>query len=127
MLKAVSPMIFRLRRSTLILTLVGSAYLSGCATLPAGEQDLLGARIEQAIGERPSFDSRGSKEISDRVAALLAEPITPETAARIAIANNPRVQMAYAVLGVARGDFLDGVLESIEVFDGEGLFKNDRE
>ena len=121
MLKAVSPMIFRLRRSTLVLTLVGSAYLSGCATLPAGEQDLLGARIEQAIGERPSFDGRSSKEVSDRVAALLAEPITPETAARIAIANNPRVQMAYAELGVARANFLDGVLPSNPVIHAARL------
>ncbi|HAY07355.1 MAG TPA: copper resistance protein, partial [Hyphomonas sp.] len=41
----------------------------------------------------------------ERVSRLLDEPVTPETAVQIALANNARVQAAYEGLGIAKADF----------------------
>jgi outer membrane protein, heavy metal efflux system len=92
--------------------LVGAALimLTGCASVPVGEAAAISARIEQATGARPNFTEANALDVTARIDALLAEPLTPEVAAQIAIASNPRVQMAFAQLGIARADFMDGAL-----------------
>jgi outer membrane protein, heavy metal efflux system len=96
-------------RSALIST-VALLMLTGCASVPAGETAALSARIEQATGARPSLAGASAADTTARVDALLLEPLTPEVAGQIAIASNPHVQMAFAQLGIARADFLDGAL-----------------
>jgi outer membrane protein, heavy metal efflux system len=84
--------------------------LAGCASVPASETAALSARIEQATGAHPAFAGANAADATARLDALLSEPLTPEMAAQIAIASNPRVQMTFAQLGIARADFLDGAL-----------------
>jgi outer membrane protein, heavy metal efflux system len=99
-----------------LLTALTSAaallVLTGCASLPTGETAALSARIEQATGARPSLASANAADAVARIDVLLLEPLTPESAAQIAIASNPRVAMAFGQLGIARADFLDGALPS---------------
>lgn len=45
----------------------------------------------------------------ESAAKLLGEPLTPETAARVAIMNNHAVQAAYARLGVAHGELVEAL------------------
>lgn len=86
--------------------------LSGCASLPNGEVTAMNARIEQATGAKPFPAGDLAPEATARIDALLAEPLTPEVAATIAIVANPKVQMAIGEMGIARADFLDGALPS---------------
>ncbi len=95
---------------TALTSVAALLMLTGCASLPVGETASLSTRIEQTTGARPSIGTANTAEAKARIDALLSEPLTPETAAQIAIASNPRVVMAFAQLGIARADFLDGAL-----------------
>jgi outer membrane protein, heavy metal efflux system len=97
-------------RALLAIAAAGAVGLSACASVPATDTAALSTWIEQAIGERPTLTTQNVPDALSRVDALLAEPITPEVAARIAIANNPRVRLAFGELGVARADFMEGAL-----------------
>ncbi len=67
--------------------------LGGCATVPA---DLGRSDVEQLLSERGVVSSVGSAAELER---LLAEPLTPETAVRVALVNNPGLQATFARLG----------------------------
>lgn len=84
--------------------------LAGCANIPA--QDLAGitGRIEQSTGAVPQTGAPDSEIRSQRVAELLAEPVTPEIAARIAVSGHPRVAAAFAQLGIDRAGVVAGAL-----------------
>jgi outer membrane protein, heavy metal efflux system len=105
----------------LVLAISASAYLSGCATLPEADTRAIATRIEAATGQLPELRNQSAPEAIARLDALLAEPITPEMAARMAVAQNPRVQAAFGALGVARADFLDGALPSNPTLHGARL------
>jgi len=47
-----------------------------------------------------------SRESDETAAKLLASPLTPDTAARVAILNSHAVQAAYARLGIAHGELV---------------------
>jgi outer membrane protein TolC len=91
------------------LALSGLVLLAGCATF--SEDGGFGA-VEQAATERGapgakwvrSADDRDS--VAARVKELLAQPLTPETAAQIALLNNPGLQSRYAELGIAEADLV---------------------
>jgi outer membrane protein TolC len=91
------------------LALSGLVLLAGCATF--SEDGGFGA-VEQAATERGapgakwvrSADDRDS--VAARVKELLAQPLTPETAAQIALLNNPGLQARYAELGIAEADLV---------------------
>jgi outer membrane protein, heavy metal efflux system len=98
------------RFSVFLMSSVAALAATGCASLPASETAPLSARIEAATGSGVMQVRGSDTDFTARVDALLVEPITPEAAARIAVASNPRVQAAFAELGIARADFLEGSL-----------------
>jgi cobalt-zinc-cadmium efflux system outer membrane protein len=59
---------------------------------------------------RTSADARvnpsATRAHDESAAQLLGGPLTPETAARVAVVNSPAVQAAYARLGVAHGELV---------------------
>jgi outer membrane protein TolC len=74
---------------------------AGCAALPEdGGFGGVEARLEgdTALWRR---DEAASARIEEAVAALLAEPVTPDSAATVALLNNPDIQAGYAGLGPA--------------------------
>ncbi|MGE3162706.1 MAG: RND transporter, partial [Burkholderiales bacterium] len=91
------------------LALSGLVFLAGCATF--SEDGGFGA-VEQAATERGapgarwirSADERDS--VAARVKELLAQPLTPESAAQVALLNNPGLQARYAELGIAEADLV---------------------
>ena len=103
-------MTLKVRYRAILVATAAGLTMAGCATIPVNETRAVSARIEQATRGKPTFDAATNREASIRIEALLADPLTPEIAARIAIANNPRVAMAFGELGVARADFLEGAL-----------------
>ena len=85
---------------------------TGCASLSAGEAMQVSDRIKVATGVAPRPVDQYLTSSTARVDALLADPLTPEAAAQIAVVNSPKVGTAFAQLGVARADLLDGVMPS---------------
>ncbi len=82
-------------KNFLILALL---VLGGCAGLPAdsGRGD-----VDQLLAERGrSVDDA----TADLLASLIAAPLTPDSAIRIALINNPALQSTYASLGFGAAD-----------------------
>ncbi len=77
---------------------------------------LAGTAVTACAGDRPSLTSLRSSaderiagrrlREGDSVERLLSEPVTPESAARIALINNHDVQAAYEKIGVAHGELV---------------------
>jgi cobalt-zinc-cadmium efflux system outer membrane protein len=63
------------------------------------------------------------RERDDDAARLLAAPLTPETAARLAVVNNHGVQAAYARLGVAHGELVHALRVPNPRADGAVRFR----
>lgn len=96
-----------LRRASIGIVAVA---LAACATpsRQAGEaavDTLIAARLPSAM--TPARADVDAATLDARVGEMLAEPLTVESAVRIALLKNPRVQAEYARLGVARGDLIE--------------------
>lgn len=83
--------------------------LSGCATFSQdGGLDAVSALTAERTGhavqrQAPTGDDKTARAA---VAELLARPLTPDSAVRIALVNNPGLQAALAGLGVAEADLV---------------------
>lgn len=91
-------------RITTIVGLLSSALLTGCAGIPsdvgaeAASNDIsarAGADVQYSAG------AEESEEVRARIVELLAQPITLESAAELALLRNRRVQAALAKAEVA--------------------------
>ena len=84
--------------------------LIGCSALPA---DRGWSEVNQLLSARdPRLVSRPDQPITttthkQRVDALLAQPITADTAIAVSMLRHPRIQLEYAKLGVAQADVLE--------------------
>ena len=95
------------RHSVLSLSLACSAALalSGCATVPAdsGQREvrqLVAQRSGQPLPDVPPAS------LEQHIAALLAKPLSVESAVDIAMLNNRSLRAAYAELGIAEADLV---------------------
>lgn len=88
------------------------ALLAACATVPVEQGRAVSQRLEASVGAPAPWPQSKAEDAERRAAvdAALAEPLTPETAARVALANNPRVIAAFEALGVARAAQVDALL-----------------
>ncbi|RFP17549.1 TolC family protein [Duganella sp. BJB488] len=81
------------------------ALLAGCASLSddAGLNDV--SRLTQErIGQQASFSRDADND--QQVRALLAQPLTAETAVQIALLNSPALKASFAELGVSESEFV---------------------
>jgi len=83
------------------------ALLGGCASVSRREgadtvERLLQPRLSGAFAWRS--DAQGAAAIDARAAELLAAPLTPDSAFRIAQLKNPDIAARYAELGIAQAD-----------------------
>lgn len=83
------------------------ALLAGCVSAPVGSAQQVSAEIGENLGARPEWlrTDAARATAAERVSQLLDDPLTPETASQIALANNARVQAAYEGLGIAQADY----------------------
>lgn len=101
-----------MRTSALALVfLAGGA--AGCATLRPGAvfndvERLIGARSPRSI--QWYRGTTADREVEERVAALLASELTPETAVQIALFNNRSLQATFERLGIAQADLVQAGL-----------------
>lgn len=72
--------------------------MAGCASAPA---DLGRGEVETLVSERGLPVDAATDEL---LASLTAEPLTSESAVRVALLNNPGLQAKYAALGFGAAD-----------------------
>src|SRR5262249_8472126 len=87
----------------------GALVLAGCASFsPDGGlgkvSELTKERTGQAVSaQRTESDASAART---RVAEILKEPLTPDTAAELALLNNRGLQASFAQLGIAEADLV---------------------
>lgn len=85
-------------RAVLVVIL---ALLNACAGVPA---DLGRNEVDAMVGARGQSIDVASDEL---LQSLIAAPLTPESAARVALLNNPGLQATYASLGFGAADIYE--------------------
>ncbi len=93
------------RKVARCMTVLLTAALAGCATLPAdrGLGDLQKLVADHGGPALPAADATQNAWINE----LLQRPLAARDAARIALVNNPRIRGEYARLGIASADVYD--------------------
>jgi outer membrane protein TolC len=87
--------------------LLGLGLLGGCASFsPDGGLDRVAEITRERIAEapRPIRDETDAGRVAEEVRRLLAQPLTAESAVKIAILNNRGLQAELAGLGIAEAD-----------------------
>lgn len=97
-----------LPRPQLALLALAVLALSGCASFsPDGGLDAVSQLTQQRTGQAVKLSKRApSSEESSRVRALLATPLTPDSAVQIALMTNAGLKAAFEDLGVSEADLV---------------------
>lgn len=92
-----------------LIAIPATLILAGCATFSSDGG--FGA-VESAVRERAGGEAKWVRSEDDanavrtRVRELLANPLSAESAAQVALLNNPGLQATYAELGIAEADLV---------------------
>jgi cobalt-zinc-cadmium efflux system outer membrane protein len=87
---------------------LGAVWLTGCATNPSASLPAVQHLVEAAGGPRAEWAQTDSAKATAAAAVqgLLARPLTPDTAVRIAVLNSPALQATFEDLGLSEADLL---------------------
>ncbi len=124
-----------IRRALIVAALGALALVGGCASFSADSgigdaralaRDQFGA---DAVWARTEEERAG---LASEVGRLLADPLTSDSAVRVALLNNPGLQATYARLGIAEADLVQAgrlknpLLAWVDVSNSDGNRKNER-
>ncbi|MGI9227785.1 MAG: TolC family protein [Gammaproteobacteria bacterium] len=105
---------------TLIFIIV---FLVGCTSIP---KDLGRSDVDALVSERGiSVDDESSVSNDELVNTLISEPLTAESAIRIALVNNSQLKATYADLGIAAADVYEAGRIRNPVFSVASLDTNE--
>lgn len=93
----------------LTLTALASLVLAGCASFtPDGGFGQVDELTKDRVGRSPSYQrtAEQSDAAHARVAELLKQPLSADSAVEIALLNNRELQAGYADLGIAESDLV---------------------
>ena len=93
----------------LTATSLAALVLAGCASFSQdGGFDTVGQLTKERIGQTPSYQRtvEQSDSAKARVAELLKQLLTADSAVEIALLNNRDLQASYADLGIAESDLV---------------------
>jgi cobalt-zinc-cadmium efflux system outer membrane protein len=100
--------------------IAAAILLTSCVSLP---RDAGTNEVQQAVTLRgaPAIGWNAQPDATDdaRVAAMLADDLTPDEAVAIAMVNSPRLQVTLAELGIARADLIEASTISNPVLEFE--------
>ncbi len=97
-----------------------AAALGGCAAMPADQGFAPVAREAKARGGHDVAWLRDDEQrqlAADLTGSLLAEPLTADSAVRIALVNNRDLQATFAQVGIATADEVQAATPKNPVFD----------
>ncbi|MBA3936156.1 MAG: TolC family protein [Planctomycetes bacterium] len=107
-----------------LAAVVATILLGGCG----GPRDAAFTDVRATVTARTGSQvhwNQGTDEdraAEQAVAALLAKPLTPESAVQVALLTSPRLQALYEDLGVAQADLVKAGMLRNPVFEGQVNF-----
>lgn len=104
-----------MKRLTFVMA---AALLASCASVP---RDAGLSEVRQGVAERMNQTLDWSAG-DERVRAMLQDELTVDEAVAIAIANNPRLQVELAELGIARAELIEASTIANPLFEYELRF-----
>lgn len=97
----------RVRRAA---TLAAFTFVAGCATFnPAQDAPHINALLDARGARSAGWERNGSTADVAQVSAWLAQPMTVDTAVRVAMIRSPRLQRTFGQIGLARADVLQAL------------------
>lgn len=106
-----------------IMTVVIFLFLAGCTSIP---KDLGRSDINKLMSERGlPVESDAATDRDEYLNALLAKPLTSDSAIRIALVNNPELKATYANLGIAAADVYEAGRIRNPIFSFASLDSNE--
>jgi outer membrane protein, heavy metal efflux system len=99
--------------------------LAGCVTLSPEESFNQVANTAQVrLGKRISWDAGQYEDplVRSTIGKLLSRPLTPETAAQVALLNNRELQSTYADLGISQANVVQATLWRNPIVTGVVFF-----
>ena len=115
----------RLARGAAVLA-SSVGLLSGCVSEDAGYQD-----VRKVVASRTGHEVRWGRLDGGRpdvaVLAILARPLTTESAVKLALLNNPELQAGFEELGVARAELVSALRLPNPVAEGSVRFHKNRD
>jgi len=105
---------------TFCFVALGTTVLTGCTSPPREEHF---SHVQKAVTDRTGSvihwrtDSAEDAEADRAVRELLAQPLTAEAAAQIALLNNRHLQATFEEIGIAQADLVQAGLLKNPVFD----------
>ncbi len=107
---------------------LAALMLGGCSTFSKdGGFDSVNAAVKSRTGQDATWvrDQKAEASVAGEVNKLLAEPVGPEQAVRIALLNNRGLQAAYADLGIAEADLVQAGRLTNPVFAYSRMVRGD--
>lgn len=96
---------------TALIAMAGS--LIGCATVnPGPDYRRAVEHVQRATAVEMVYDPEGEQAVADRIDVLLADGLTVQEAAELALLNNPELQAAFHDIGIARAELVQAGLLS---------------
>jgi outer membrane protein TolC len=91
--------------SPLLLACAAVLALSGCAgTAPNTAAGAVAALVQERTGATPRLAGANGEALAREIDAMLKEPVSMDSAVRIALLNHPGLQATYWEVGVAQAD-----------------------
>lgn len=103
------------KQRTAILAAIAAAFLASCVSVP---RDAGVDSVQQAVASRTNQTIDWAADDA-RTRAMLEDELTADEAVALAIANNPRLQVTLAELGIARADLIEASTIANPVFEFE--------
>ena len=100
---------------------VATILLGGCGGTRDAAFTAVGTTVMERTGKQVHWN-QGTPEdhqVEQAVTALLAGPLTPETAVQVALLASPRLQALYEDLGLAQADLVKAGMLKNPVFEGQ--------
>mgnify|MGYP001556354217 CR=1 FL=1 len=110
------------RAWTLSALALGLGLLSGCVSEDAGYQDVRKV-VSSRTGHEVRWKHLENASNDNAVRALLAQPLTSETAVKLALLNNGELQAGFEELGVARAELVSALRLPNPVAEGSVRFR----
>ncbi len=115
-----------MKRVITFIIAASSALAVSCASVPrdAGVSDVSEA-VARRTNQTVQWNAQASTAGDDRVRAMLRDDLSADEAVAIAMANNPRLQVTLADLGIARADLISASTIANPLFEAEVRFPSD--
>jgi cobalt-zinc-cadmium efflux system outer membrane protein len=97
------------------MMMLATAFLAACASVP---RDAGLSEVQQAVSARTQQDVT-QKPDDARLRTMLQDELSADEAVAIAMANNPRLQVTLAELGIARADLIEASTIANPIFEFE--------